>query len=300
MLDQLYRFSFQAMGSPCQLSLYANSQAKAKNVFKRVVARVNVLEKRYSRYRSDSLISHINQSAGSLKKIPIDPETAALLSYAEQCYIESDGLFDPTSGVLRKAWKFTEGQEQLPKPEQIEQLLALINWRKVIWETEWVFLEKPGMQLDFGGIVKEYAADSVASICFEQNIQSGFINMGGDIHMFGMAPSQKPWPVSIQDPFHTEQAIAQLHLKHGGVASSGDYQRYIEIEGKRYSHMLNPKTGWPVRGLAGVSVVAEHCVVAGSLATIAMLKGEHGVEWLRNSGAKFVACTDKREILKNI
>jgi len=123
--------------------------------------------------------------------------------------------------------------------------------------------------------------------------------MGGDIRILGSLPDGSGWPIAIQDPFNPQRKMAQLSLKQGAVASSGDYQRFIEIDGKRYGHLLHPKTGWPVTGLASVSVVAEHCVVAGSICTIAMLNGRQGLDWLKSSGAKFICCSDKGETFSN-
>ena len=292
------------MGSPCLLRFYCSSKSRADALREQVLNRVEALEQRYSRYRADSLISQINASAGSLKKIAIDSETFALLNYAEQCYLESNTLFDVTSGVLRQAWNFSQTKRNLPialpEAKLLKHLVSLIDWRQVIWEEDWIYLKKPGMELDFGGIVKEYAADSLAQICREFAITSGFINMGGDIHILGPLANEQGWPISIQHPLEAKKTMAKLQLQTGGLASSGDYERYIEIDGKRYSHILNPKTGWPVTGLTAVSVIAEHCVVAGSMATMAMLKGEQGLQWLQQSGASFVCCTDGGLIHTNI
>jgi len=304
-MTAIYRFPFKAMGSPCLLCFYSHSKQKAEQLKEQVIERVETLENRYSRYRPDSLVSQINASAGTLKKIQIDSETVALLGYAEQCYAESNGLFDITSGVLRQAWNFSQSQTErssttLPDKAQLSHLLSLIDWQQVIWGEDWIYLAQPEMELDFGGIVKEYAADSLAQICLEHDIDSGFINMGGDIHIFGSTPDKQGWPIAIQHPHESQQAMTKFHLKKGGLASSGDYERFIEIAGKRYSHILDPQTGWPVSGLSAVSVVAEHCVVAGSMATIAMLKGEQGLDWLKYSGVNFICCTDKGEIHTNL
>lgn len=300
---QCYRFPFKAMGSPCLLCFYAPSQIEADSLFRQVYRRVAILEKRYSRFLPDSLISEINRTAGSGRAIPIDAETVALLNYAEQCYAESDGLFDVTSGILRQAWRFHEQQKYLPDAKEIAVLIDRIDWHQLIWDEQTARLALPGMELDFGGIVKEYAADSVASLCYERNIQHGFINMGGDIRVFGPALGENqsvyPWPITIRHPFDEQSHLAQIPIKSGAVASSGDYERVIEMNGKRYSHLLNPQTGQPVSGLSAVTVIADHCVVAGSLCTIAMLKGEQGVEWLQATGAMFIACDNEGNPYQN-
>lgn len=278
----LFRFPFKAMGSPCELQLYAEHAAAAKAVANIAMEDVERLEARYSRYRPDSVLSQINRVAAVGGGTVVDAETASLLDYADACYRQSDGLFDITSGVLRKAWRFD--QFALPSPVLIESLLERIGWHKVRWQLP--NLEFPaGMEIDFGGIVKEYAADRLGTLCVEAGCTSGLINLGGDIRVIGPHPDGRPWHVGIQDPRQQEtSAIGTLRLHRGAVATSGDYQRCINIGGTRYGHVLNPKTGWPVRHMASVTVVADFCVIAGSASTIAMLKEAQGAPWLVQLG----------------
>jgi len=285
------------MGSPCQLQLYASSVQIAERVKKLAVERIEMLEKKYSRYRENSLLSLINQRAGTGKITAIDAETVSLLQYAEHCYQESEGLFDVTAGVLRKIWDFKT--RSLPTKKQCKQLIRLIDWQAVEWDEQGIYLPKAGMELDFGGIVKEYAADTVASLCHQLGITCGLVELGGDIAIIGTSPTIPHWPIAIQHPRKMKATLGSLTLKKGGLASSGDYQRYIDIQGQRYSHVLNPKTAFPVRGLQAVSVIADHCIVAGSLATIAMLKGKTGVTWLQEMEIKFMCCDHKGKLYSN-
>ena len=295
---QVFNFAFQAMGSPCSVQYCADSAQHAESVYRLVTERIAQLEQRYSRYRDDSLISAINRHAGSGIKTKIDPETAALLHYAEQCYQESRQLFDVTSGVLWQLWSVNK--TELPSKEQIRAVLPLIGWKKVQWDEQSIYLPQSGMQLDFGGIVKEYAADSVAELCRQQGIHHGIIELGGDIKVIGPLPNGQGWPVAIRDPRQPDKIIAQLELSSGALASSGDYERFLLIDGVRYSHILNPKTGRPVTGLRAVSIVAEHCVVAGSLATIAMLKANKGIAWLHSCGLPFLCCQNNGQIVNKL
>jgi len=286
------------MGSPCHAQFYAANKKLAQHAKKVLQQCVASLEQRYSRYRGDSLISQINNNAGLGKATKIDEETAALLSYSEQCYQESEGLFDVTSGILRRIWSLDK--TSLPTEAEREQLLPLIGWAKVEWSTDSVYLPLKGMQLDFGGIVKEYAADSVAQALQKLGINSGLIELGGDIKVIGPQPNGEGWPIAIRDPREPDKLIVQLNLKSGALASSGDYERFQLVDGVRYSHLLNPKTGVPVTGLQGVSIVSEHCVIAGSVATIAMLKAEQGLSWLKGNEMNFFCCTSDGRIEKNI
>jgi len=277
------------------VQFFSESQLKAEEVYSQIIGRIAGLEMRYSRYRKDSLITEINACAGTGIRTPIDHETFALLQYAEQCYQESGHLFDITSGVLRRFWSFTNNLV-LPNKKDIKNILPLIGWGKVQWDSQTIYLPYVGMELDFGGIVKEYAADAAVGICRQAGILSGLVELGGDIRVIGPLPDGSGWSILISDPSHPDKAAAEIKLAQGAVASSGDYERFQLINGVRYSHILNPKTGWPVTGMRAVSVVAEHCVVAGSVATIAMLKGSNGKKWLQNTGLPFLCCQNDGRI----
>lgn len=270
------------MGSPCELQLYAESRAEADRVAQLAMADVHRLESRYSRYRDDSLLSAINRVAAAGGSLSVDEETAGLLSYAATCHRESGGLFDITSGILRRAWRFSEGR--LPDPAHIQSLLDRIGWQRVRWNPPLLEFPVPGMEIDFGGVVKEYAVDRVGALCREAGIRHGLANLGGDIHVIGPHPGGSPWRIGIRHPRRPGTVIRTLALTQGGVASSGDYERCLVLDGVRYGHVLNPRTGWPVRHLASVTVAADLCVIAGSASTIAMLKEEDGPAWLAGLG----------------
>ncbi|MEE8427151.1 MAG: FAD:protein FMN transferase [Woeseiaceae bacterium] len=281
-----YDFSFEAMACVNELSLYASNKRQATAVAKKAIDAINKLESRYSRYLPDSLLTRINESAGDTRGVAVDEETAALLNYSQTCFEQSGGMFDITSGVLRRIWNFRENK--LPTDSEVADTLQLIGWDKVIWDESRIVLPLTGMELDFGGVVKEYAADTCATLCRDMGVRHGLINMGGDIHVIGPHPDGSPWKIGIQSPGDPGSIATNVNLKHGGLASSGDYQRSIVIDGKRYGHILNPKTGWPVEGLRAVSVVAPQCLIAGSTSTIAMLKGEAGKRWLDEVGLPYL------------
>ena len=276
------RHPFQAMGSPCEIQLFAATEAEARRVAELAVNDVLRLEARYSRYRDDSFLSEINRVASAGGSITVDEETAGLLHYAETCWRQSGGLFDITSGLLRRAWRFEQGK--LPDPALIESLLARIGWRRLRWNPPMLEFPKPGMELDLGGVVKEYAVDRVAALCRDAGVFHGLVNLGGDIRVIGPQPGGSPWCIGIRHPRRPGEIIRTLELTAGGIASSGDYERCLVVDGERYGHVLNPKTGWPVQHLAAVTVVGELCVVAGSASTIAMLKEKDGPAWLASLG----------------
>lgn len=277
---------FFAMGTPCELQLYGADAQACQKIAESVVADVARLEAKYSRYRDDSLLSEINRVAAEGGEITLDEETQGIFNYADTCHEQSGGLFDISSGILREAWDFKSGI--VPDAASVEALLPRIGWEKLSWQPPLLKFPFSGMELDLGGIVKEYAADRVSTLCKEQGVDHGMINLGGDIRAIGAHPDGKSWQIGIRDPSFPEKAMLNLELNEGALASSGDYARCITVEGKRYGHVLNPKTGWPVSKLAAVSVVADLCVVAGSASTIAMLKGEDGVPWLEELGLPYL------------
>lgn len=270
------------MGSPCSIQLYAGSAKKAKRAAKIAMDDVYRLEANYSRYRADSFLSEINRTAAQGGSITVDDETAGLLDYAATCYQQSDGLFDITSGILRRVWDFKSGS--IPAQETIQALITKIGWYKLNWQRPILTFSIPGMEIDFGGVVKEYAVDRAASLCREAGIRHGIVNLGGDIKIIGPHHDGSPWRIAIRHPRRSDGVLQTLLLYSGALASSGDYERCITVNGVRYGHVLNPKTGWPVSYMAAVSVVGEFCVVAGSASTIGMLKEEQGPDWLDELG----------------
>ena len=172
----------------------------------------------------------------------------------------------------------------MPDPARIDELLPRIGWDKVLWKPPTLRFTVPGMELDLDGIVKEYAADRAATICRQAGVDSGMVNLGGDIAIVGPRADGEGWRIALAHPRSPGDISRCVVLREGGLASSGDYERCIEIGGVRYGHILDPRSGWPVRHLAAVSVVAGLCVVAGSASTIAMLKEADGPAWLASLG----------------
>jgi thiamine biosynthesis lipoprotein len=224
----------------------------------------------------------------------LDTETRSLFNHALTCYEQSNGLFDITSGILRQVWDFKSGR--VPDQSEIDKLLPLIGFHKLNFRKSRLYMPQ-GSEIDFGGIVKEYAADSVARLARSRGIESGLVNLGGDFAVIGPLPENRPWPVGIIHPSGGKMLMARLKIGAGGLASSGDYERSFVHEGKRYSHILNPKTGWPCDGLRAVSVCSDLCTLAGSAATIAMVKPEaEGIAWLQGLGLDHVYMKADEEI----
>ena len=289
----VHRLPFKAMGSACEVVLAAASLEEAQVLGQVAIDEVLRIERKYSRYTSDSVIAQINRQA-ALAPVACDDETWSLFQFASQLFEKSDGLFDITSGVLRKAWNFK--QAQVPSADMLDNLLPLIGWQKVIMKDQRIALSLQGMEVDLGGFGKEYAADRAAQMLKEKGVASGYVNLAGDMRFLGPKPSGEPWLIGIQDPRHPDQVIATLPMSHGGLATSGDYERYFESNGQRYCHVLNPLTGWPVKHWRTVSVTAPLAVLAGCTTTMAMLKEAQGLSFLKSTGFDFLAIDHAGEV----
>lgn len=285
-MQAMFTVEFQAMASPCQVLLAADGEAEARALAEPAIAEVRRIETKYSRYRADSVVSAINGAAGGAA-VPLDPETLALLQYASQLYQLSGGLFDITTGVLRKAWNFKA--PRVPTADELAPLLALTGWSRVDLSEDGVRLPQVGMELDFGGFGKEYAADRAAAILQAQGVRCGYVNLGGDMRVLGPQQDGGPWSIGIQDPRREDRTMASIAVSSGALATSGDYERYFELDGKRYCHILDPATGHPVTAWRSVSVLAPLTVAAGACATIAMLKGAEAPAFLAASGNAWLA-----------
>jgi thiamine biosynthesis lipoprotein len=282
-----FGFAFEAMSSHCEIRLDGEDEHTLAAAAQRAIDEVRRIEVKYSRYRDDSIVSRINVAAGTDDSVEVDEETAALLDFAGRLHDLSDGLFDISSGVLRKAWDFRNAR--LPDPAAVQALLPLMGWEKVVRQGRCIHLPRAGMELDFGGFGKEYAADRAMAILADCGQRHGFVNLGGDIRVLGPRADGSAWRFGVQHPRRSEGTIASVDMGEGALASSGDYERFFELQGRRYCHILDPRSGWPVTSWASVSVTAPACVAAGALSTIAMLKGEQALDFLDTQGATYLA-----------
>lgn len=286
-------FKFHAMGAENEIQICSDNFDYARNAADCAIAEVYRIEQKYSRYLADSVVSKINVLAGG-GPVMVDSETAGLLSYADACFNQSGGLFDLTSGVLRRAWNFTD--QVFPQADQIRSLLPLVGWEKVSWKNPYIILPREGMELDFGGIGKEYAVDRAAAILIERGFTHALVNLSGDIRACGPQSDGSPWSVGITDSRDGVSILGAVAIQSGAVATSGNYERVIVIDGKRYSHILNPRTGWPTQGIQSVTVFTDSCLVAGSITTTGMLHGKKGQDYLEEVGVPYVMVTSEGSV----
>jgi len=274
------------MGGPCRITLEAPAPAGALAAAEADVRRI---EAKYSRYRNDSVLSRLNAGAGAGngQRTAVDDETADLLDFAASAHAASGGLFDITTGVLRQAWDFRRAR--LPEPAALQALLQRVGWTRVHWQRPWLELPLAGMELDFGGIGKEYAADRAAAVLAQAGVAAALVNLGGDIRALGPRRDGQPWRLGVTHPRQPGAVLAELAIMAGALATSGDYERYFELDGRRYCHLLDPRSGWPAAHWQAVSVVAPACVAAGAVASIAMLMGDEALPFLDAEATAWLA-----------
>ena len=265
-----WRGDFQAMASPCQFLTDVYDEAEARELLHTVANEAWRIEDKFSRYVKSNIVDAINSSNG--KTVSLDDETANLLEFADGLFEMSEGRFDITSGALRKVWNFN-GSNRVPAQSDIEHVLPLIGWDKIIWNRPNLKLRR-GMQIDLGGIGKEYAVDRAADLVSQKTDAGCLVNFGGDLVAVGQ-PKAGSWRVGIESvETEKDQPDRIIHIHRGALTTSGDAHRYLIKNGIRYGHVLDPTTGWPVQDAPrSITVAADTCTQAGMLATLAMLGG---------------------------
>ena len=280
----LFAGRFSAMASPCEVLLDIDDASAAREVADQVAAEAWRIERKFSRYRDDGVLHAIHAAQG--RPIELDEESASLLDYAQTCWEASGGLFDITSGVLRRVWTF-DGSDRVPAAEDVRRVLEQVGWGKVEWRPP-VLALPAGMELDLGGVGKEYAVDRAAALVASRTSSAFVVNFGGDLYARGPRRGARPWGVGVDDPARTgEAAVFRIELVTGGLATSGDARRFVLWNGRRLGHILDPRTGWPVEGAPrSVTVLSDHCLEAGTLSTLAALQGPRAAEFLREQGVR--------------
>jgi thiamine biosynthesis lipoprotein len=283
-VEDYFRGAFRAMASPCEVLVDTEDRGEAAALLALARDEALRIEHKFSRYRDDGVVHEINHAGG--RSVEVDEETALLLDYAAECYTISDGRFDITSGVLRRVWTF-DGRESVPSREAVREALAHVGWNRAIWANRTLTLPI-GMEIDLGGIGKEYAVDRAATRCAERATSAYLVNFGGDLFASGARRGDRPWSVGVDDPERSGAAAAwRIELVRGGLATSGDAQRFVRWQGRRLPHILDPTTGWPVEGAPrSITVLAATCLEAGTLATLAFLRGTDARAFLDEQGVR--------------
>lgn len=276
---------FTAMASPCEILVDTDDRESAETALRIAEAEARRVELKFSRYRTDNVVHRLNHSNG--EPVPLDEETAGLISYAATCYELSGGLFDITSGALRRAWTF-DGGSRVPSADDLAEALRHVGWNRVTWRDSTLTLPA-GMEIDLGALGKEYAVDRAAALIAAEIQDPVLVNFGGDLRASGPRRGGRPWGVGIDDPRRPgEAALYRIELRGGALATSGDARRFVLHRGKRLGHILNPKTGWPIEDAPrSVTVLTHTCLESGTLSTLAYLRGPGARDFLEEQHVSY-------------
>ncbi|MBX7210233.1 MAG: FAD:protein FMN transferase [Verrucomicrobiaceae bacterium] len=273
-LEGWTRAVFPAMGTHCQIIFRAPSSKQAAAFREAAISWVQDFENKYSRFKAGSLISEINRSAGS-RWVEIDAELDSMLSLCDWYHWSTGGVFDPTALPLMQLWDYHAERPVVPGDDEIARALDVIGWSKVEKKAGGVFLPRVGMSIDLGGIGKEYAVDRVLEMSARWGMRDIMVDFGRDIRVHGESPHAGGWRVGLEHPHDPGRCWGGVLVKERAVATSGDYLRGFDADGRRYGHIIDPRTGRPVEnGCNAATVIAQSCTEAGVLSTAALVLGQ--------------------------
>ena len=291
-----YKLSFRAMSTECRVHFRSLSPAGARDFQNDLVRWVAGFEARYSRFIPESIISRINAAAGS-SWVELDTETDRLFTLCQELYFFTCGTFDPTTLPLIRLWNWKSEPAVFPEAAAVKAAMELVGWRKLQRRPGAIFLPRAGMGLDLGGIGKEYAVDQVTQMALPRGIENILVDFGQDLRVHGQPPEKGAWHIGLEDPKNPGKCWAGVAVTDHAVASSGDYLRGFTSQGRRYGHILDPRSGYPVdNGCRAVTVIAPSCTVAGILSTTAFILGvQEGLKLIGSSyGAEGSITTDHK------
>jgi len=276
-----HKLTFTAMSTTCRVHFQAADAKLAQEFQNEVLNWVAWFEARYSRFLPDSLISQINAAAGE-RWVEIDPETEALFNLCQDLLFFTRGVFDPTALPLMRLWNWKAPHPVIPSHAEIQAARELVGWTKIQRRPGGIFLPRAGMMVDLGGIGKEYAVDRVLTMGLQRGLANILVDFGQDVRVHGNSPQKGPWIVGLEDPHQPGKCWTAVVVNNHAVATSGDYIRRFVIEGRRYGHIIDPRSGYPANnGVLSVSVVSPHCTFAGIVSTAAVVLGpKDGLEMM--------------------
>ncbi len=274
------------MDTVFEIAVFTEDEAEGNRLLREAFSEVRMLEKTLSRFISGSEVDNINQAAG---ENPVEISSDSLQVIKEGIYLGevSQGSFDITIAPLMDLWGFSTGEQRVPTPEEIEETLLLIDYTEVDINEQrnTVYLPREGMSLDLGGIAKGYIVDRIIQYLESQDVETAFVNAGGDIRVIGNRPDGTPWRIGIRSPRNREgqDLIAVIPISDQAVVTSGDYERFFTSDGIRYHHILDPSHGYPAAEAISVSIVARECMAADGLSTAIFVLGpQKGIELLES------------------
>ncbi|MFY8188964.1 MAG: FAD:protein FMN transferase [Flavobacterium sp.] len=264
----MFKSSTKMLGSPLEVTVVAKDSLQAESFVQMAFSEVSRIENLISDWIPTTPISLVNQNAG-IKAVQVPKEVYKLVERAIKISVLTQGAFDISYASMDKIWKFDGTMKVMPTPDEIKKSVARVGYQKIVLNKDQntIFLPEKGMKLGLGGIGQGYIADQVKALLVSKGCKSGIINVSGDIFAWGKQPSDEPWTVAIVNPVNKNKVFAIFPLENSAVETSGNYEKYVTFDGKRYSHIIDPRTGYPASGLVSVSVFAQTTEIADALAT---------------------------------
>jgi len=291
------------MGSKFEITLVDKDSLSAEKNIDKSVSEIRRIENLISEWNPETQISEVNRNAG-IKPVKVDAEVFALTEKGIYFSQLTDGAFDISIVAMDKIWKFDDSMNELPSEESIRNSVKNVGYQNIILDktNSTIFLKNKGMKIGFGSIGKGYAADKTRELMKSFGVKAGIINASGDISTWGTQPDGTPWAIGINNPFKDDTIAAVLYLKENAVTTSGSYEKYAEINGKRYSHIMNPKTGYPSTGLTSVTVVGPNATMANGFSTSIMVLGrKKGLKLIKKfPDYQYLLITDAGKIIKKL
>lgn len=294
------------MGNQFEFTVITASENEAEKLFEVAITEIQRIEKLLTTFSNDSITAKINEMAG-IQAVEVDDEVFQLIKRAQFISKITQGAFDISYGSLdKKFWNFDLQMTSLPNPNEAKKSVALINYENIILDetNQTVFLKNKGMRIGFGGIGKGYAAETAKKKLIEANVESGIVNASGDLSAWGFQENGEPWTIGIADPNQKNAIFSAFKITNRAVATSGNYEKFVIINNKKYSHTIDPKTGYPVSGIKSVTILAENAEIADALATPVTVMGiDIGLDFinqLKNIGCIIVDDNNKTYFSNNI
>ena len=272
---QVFKVDKLLMGNQFEISVVSNDEAWANIRIQAAIAEIQRIEKLLTTYKEDSETNLINRNAG-IAAVTVSEETFRLIERSIRISNITQGAFDITYGSIDKSlWNFDTTMKSLPDKATAKEMVRLINYRNIILEEKHktVFLKEKGMRIGFGGIGKGYAAEMAKKLLQKMGVESGIVNASGDLNAWGLQPNNEEWTIGIADPNSSGKLFSYMKITGLAVATSGNYEKYILIDGKKYSHTIHPKTGLPVSGIKSVTVITSNAEIADAMATPVTIMG---------------------------
>jgi thiamine biosynthesis lipoprotein len=290
------------MGGRFDITIVANDSVSAEKNIDTVIAEITRIENLISDWKPDSQVSEVNQNAG-IRPVKVDKEVFELTQRAIRFSEVTNGGFDISFAAMDKIWKFDGSMTAMPSAEAIQKSVEKVGYKNIILDSvqSTIFLKLKGMKIGFGALGEGYATDKCRDMMLAKGIKAGIINGSGDMSTWGKQPNGKPWNIGITNPFYPEKLLAVVPLKQDAVTTSGSYEKFVIFNGKRYSHIINPATGYPATGLCSVTVFGPNAETANGLSTSLMVLGKTGGLLLLNKYPDYscVMITDDGKVVKS-